>query len=135
MRCHPDFSTKSSLAVLSARCWAYYSTICRGFTLTGSLKNGIRKEVHTLCVIAYTHVQYLFLAGSQKYSQKIELSDLQPQTSYTCAAEVLYNDVTLSQENKTVETDLGSEYFIYIYTINRISVSSLGLHYLGNHRK
>lgn len=46
--------------------------------------------------------------GSQKYSQKIELSDLQPQTSYTCAAEVLYNDVTLSQENKTVETDLGT---------------------------
>lgn len=88
-----------------------------------------------LCVIACTHVQYLFLVGTQRPSQNIVLHDLQPQTPYACAAEVLYNNVKLFQENKTVETDLGSEYIIYIYTINRISVSSLGLHYLGNHRR
>lgn len=67
-------------------------------------------------------MQYLFLADSQEYSQKIELHSLEPQTYYTCAAEVLYNNVILFQENKTVETDLGSEYITYIYTINRISV-------------
>lgn len=46
-------------------------------------------------------------ADSQEYSQKIELHSLDPQTYYTCAAEVLYNNVKLFQENKTVETDLG----------------------------
>lgn len=45
---------------------------------------------------------------TQKSSQNnITLNGLQPQTPYTCAAEVLYNNVTLSQENKTVKTDLG----------------------------
>ncbi|XP_038204921.1 receptor-type tyrosine-protein phosphatase C [Arvicola amphibius] len=59
-----------------------------------------------------TNIAYKFhcndTKGSQIYSQKIELTDLQPQTSYTCAAEVLYNNVTLFQENKSVETDLGT---------------------------
>lgn len=135
MRCRPDFSTKLSVAVLFARCWAYYSTICRDFTPTVSLKKMVSGKTSVLCVIAYTHVQHLFLVGTQISSQSIVLRGLQPQTPYACAAEVLYNNVALFQENKTVETDLGSEYITYIYTINRISVSSLGLHYLGNHRR
>lgn len=58
-----------------------------------------------------TKITYKFhcndTADSQKYPQKIELLSLEPQTYYTCAAEVLYNNVILFQENKTVETDLG----------------------------
>ncbi|XP_057626198.1 receptor-type tyrosine-protein phosphatase C [Chionomys nivalis] len=58
-----------------------------------------------------TKITYKFhcndTADSQGNSQNILLLDLDPQTYYTCAAEVLYNNVILSQENKTVETDLG----------------------------
>ncbi|XP_026635801.1 receptor-type tyrosine-protein phosphatase C [Microtus ochrogaster] len=58
-----------------------------------------------------TKITYKFhcndTADSQEYSQKILLTSLKPQTYYTCAAEVLYNNMILFQENKTVETDLG----------------------------
>ncbi|XP_075844238.1 receptor-type tyrosine-protein phosphatase C isoform X2 [Microtus pennsylvanicus] len=57
-----------------------------------------------------TKITYKFhcndTADSRGYSQKIFLPSLKPQTYYTCAAEVLYNNVILFQENKTVETDL-----------------------------
>lgn len=92
-------------------------------------------KTSVLCVIAYTHVQHLFLVGTQISSQSIVLRGLQPQTPYACAAEVLYNNVALFQENKTVETDLGSEYIIYIYTINRISVFFFGLTLFGESQK
>nr|XP_048286908.1 receptor-type tyrosine-protein phosphatase C isoform X3 [Myodes glareolus] len=57
-----------------------------------------------------TKITYKFLCndtGTQRSSQNIVLRGLQPQTPYACAAEVLYNNVKLFQENKTVETDLG----------------------------
>ncbi|XP_050007590.1 receptor-type tyrosine-protein phosphatase C isoform X2 [Alexandromys fortis] len=58
-----------------------------------------------------TKITYKFqcndTADSQGNSPIILLPGLKPQTYYTCAAEVLYNSVTLLQENKTVETDLG----------------------------
>lgn len=80
-------------------------------------------------------MQYLFLADISEYSQQIELRGLEPQRTYNCATEILYNNAIVFQENKSVETDFGSEYITYIYKINKISVSFMGLYYLGNHRK
>ncbi|CAO2637083.1 Receptor-type tyrosine-protein phosphatase C [Lemmus lemmus] len=60
-----------------------------------------------------TKVTYKFhcdtgrIRSTQNYSQKIELTGLQPQKPYKCDAEVLYNKVTLKTENKTVMTDYG----------------------------
>ncbi|XP_076403630.1 receptor-type tyrosine-protein phosphatase C isoform X3 [Peromyscus maniculatus bairdii] len=45
--------------------------------------------------------------GISNYSQ-INLRDLEPQRTYNCATEILYNNTIVFQENKSVETDLGT---------------------------
>ncbi|XP_037067260.1 receptor-type tyrosine-protein phosphatase C isoform X2 [Peromyscus leucopus] len=45
---------------------------------------------------------------TSKHSQRIELRGLEPQRTYHCATEILYNNAIVFQENKSVETDLGT---------------------------
>ncbi|XP_036058169.1 receptor-type tyrosine-protein phosphatase C [Onychomys torridus] len=46
--------------------------------------------------------------GLSSDSSIIELTGLTPQRTYNCVAEILYNNAIIFQENKSVETDLGT---------------------------
>jgi hypothetical protein len=89
-------------------------------------------------------VQYLLLSENNTkcirrntfIPERCQLDNLRAQTNYTCVAEILYRGVKLVKNVINVQTDLGSKYIVYVYKINKISFSFMGLLlFLESHRK
>lgn len=61
-------------------------------------------------------MHYLFLSGNTTQTEKkFDKDHFEPNTNYTCVSEIVYDNYKVTEKEKIVQTDFGSEYITYIY--------------------